>query len=60
MLSSFLNSVPKELKGSPKLETLVIENTENGELRELEVQGVFVAYGHIAQNAAFDKLTELR
>ena len=54
-----LNSVPKELKGSPKLETLVIENTENGELRELEVQGVFVAYGHIAQNAAFDKLTEL-
>ena len=54
-----LNSVPKELKGSPKLETLVIENTENGELRELEVQGIFVAYGHIAQNAAFDKLTEL-
>ncbi|MDY6037390.1 MAG: thioredoxin-disulfide reductase [Eubacterium sp.] len=53
------DSVASEVKGETKVESLVLENTKTGEIREVNVQGVFVAYGHIAQNDAFAELTEL-
>lgn len=40
------NAVPKEIKGTQKVETLVIEHTDTKETQELPADGVFVAIGH--------------
>lgn len=40
------NAVPKEIKGTQKIESLVIEDVLTKEVRELPADGVFVAIGH--------------
>jgi len=47
------NSVVKEIKGSGKVETLVLENPQTRALSELPVQGIFVYIGHIPNTSLF-------
>ncbi|UCG95230.1 MAG: FAD-dependent oxidoreductase [archaeon] len=39
------NSLIKEIKGDKLVEGMVIENTETGEKKEIEVNGIFVEFG---------------
>lgn len=43
----FYNSVITEIKGKEKVESAVIQDTKTGEKREVPVDGIFVAIGHI-------------
>lgn len=47
------NSVIREIKGSAKVETLVLENLQTRALSELPAQGVFVYVGHTPNTALF-------
>ena len=40
------NSVVVDMKGENNLEKLVLQDTQSGETREIEVNGMFVAIGH--------------
>ncbi len=40
------NTEVKEIKGTDKLEGIVVENTQTGERSDLDVTGMFVAIGH--------------
>ena len=51
--------VIKELKGAPKLDTIVIENREDGGTKELAVDGLFVAIGQEPKTAVFKDLVTL-
>jgi len=42
-------SVPAEVKGSKRVEGLVVKNLRTGELRTLEVDGVFVEMGYVTR-----------
>ena len=48
-----LNSTVEELKGDSALETVVVKNKITGELRNISVQGLFVAIGQEPDNGAF-------
>ena len=52
-----LNSSVAELLGDEALTGVVVE--QNGARRTLEVEGVFVAVGHMPQNGAFENLVSL-
>ncbi|GIW62097.1 MAG: thioredoxin-disulfide reductase [Patescibacteria group bacterium] len=41
------NSIITEIKGKDKVESAVIQDTKTGEKREVPVDGIFVAIGHI-------------
>lgn len=41
------NTAPVEIKGKEKLESIIVEDANTKERRELEVDGVFVEIGHI-------------
>jgi len=53
------NSVVKEIKGSGRVETLVLENTQTRALSELPVQGIFVYVGHIPNTSLFKGQLEM-
>jgi thioredoxin reductase (NADPH) len=53
------NSVVKEIKGSSKVEALVLENTQTRARSELLVQGVFVYVGHIPNTSLFKGQLEM-
>ena len=53
------NSVVKEIKGSGKVETLVLENTQTRARSELPVQGIFVYVGHIPNTGLFKGQLEM-
>jgi len=53
------NSVVKEIKGSGKVETLVLENTQTRARSELPVQGIFVYVGHIPNTGLFEGQLEM-
>ena len=53
------NTVVKEMKGELRLSSLLLQNTETKEERELVVAGAFEAIGSIPQNAAFEGLVPL-
>ena len=48
-----LNSTVEELVGDAALETVVVKNKITGELRDINVQGLFVAIGQEPDNGAF-------
>jgi thioredoxin reductase (NADPH) len=45
-----LNSEVTEIKGEGKLKSIVLRNRENGQCQEMEVDGLFVEFGEIANN----------
>ena len=47
------NSVVKEIQGSAKVETLVLENPRTHAIAELPVQGIFVYVGHTPNTQLF-------
>ena len=51
--------VVKELKGEPKLSSVVLENREDGSEKELAVDGLFVAIGQEPATASFKDLVAL-
>ena len=51
--------VVKELKGEPKLSSVVLENREDGSEKELAVDGLFVAIGQEPATASFKDLVNL-
>ncbi len=54
------NSEVTEIKGEGKVEGLVIENTETGEISELAVTGLFVAIGHKPNTDLFSGQLEMK
>jgi thioredoxin reductase (NADPH) len=53
------NSVVREIKGSSKVEALVLENTQTHARSELPVQGIFVYVGHIPNTSLFKGQLEM-
>lgn len=51
--------VVKELRGEPKLSSIVLENREDGSEKELTVDGLFVAIGQEPATASFKDLVTL-
>lgn len=51
--------VVKELKGEPKLSSVILENREDGSEKELTVDGLFVAIGQEPATASFKELVTL-
>ena len=51
--------VVKELKGDPKLSSVILENREDGSEKELTVDGLFVAIGQEPATASFKDLVTL-
>ncbi len=53
------HTVVKEMRGELRLQSLLLENVQSHETRELEVAGVFEAIGSVPQNRAFAPLVSL-
>ena len=52
-----LNQVIEEIKGDKIVTSVIIKNTQNGEITEKKVDGVFMAIGHTPNTSVFtDKL----
>ena len=51
--------VVKELKGEPKLSSVILENREDGSEKDLTVDGLFVAIGQEPATASFKDLVTL-
>jgi thioredoxin reductase (NADPH) len=51
--------VVKELKGEPKLSSVILENREDGSEKELTVDGLFVAIGQEPATASFKDIVTL-
>src|SRR5690606_2604113 len=49
-------SVIKEIKGEHALESVVVENTLNGEIYEEKTDGIFIAIGHNPANQIFPQI----
>ncbi|MEP7166866.1 MAG: thioredoxin-disulfide reductase [Candidatus Woesebacteria bacterium] len=58
-VSVIWNAVPKEIKGEAKVETLVIEDVNTHEIKELPADGVFVAIGHKPSTEIFSAQIQL-
>lgn len=54
-----LSSVPVEILGSPTVDGLKVKSVKTDEERDLKVDGIFVAYGHIPVNGLFKDLATL-
>lgn len=54
-----LNSTVEELKGEPKLSSVVVKDKNTGETREIEVSGLFIAIGQEPDNQDFSDIVEL-
>lgn len=54
-----VNTVVKSLEGEDSLRAIQIENTENGEERTLEIDGMFVAIGLVPENDIYKDLVQL-
>ena len=53
------DTIPVEIKGSEFLHTLIVENSETGERRELKVDGVFSEIGYEVNVDFLNKLVEV-
>lgn len=58
-VSVIWNAIPKAIKGTGRVETLVIEDVATQETRELPAQGVFVAIGHKPSTGLFSAQIQL-
>ena len=54
-----LDSVVTELRGEPKLSSIIVKNVKTEAEREIEVAGLFVAIGQVPDNGAFSPVAEL-
>ncbi len=54
------NTEVKEIKGTDKLEGVVVEDTQNGERSDLNVTGLFVAIGHRPNTDMFKGLLAMK
>ncbi|RMD57911.1 FAD-binding protein [Candidatus Woesearchaeota archaeon] len=52
------DTVPVEIKGDKFVEALIVKNVKTGELRELEVQGVFSEIGWVTRTDMVEGLVE--
>jgi thioredoxin reductase (NADPH) len=48
-----MNSEIVEVKGGLRVESAVVKNTQTGETKEMPVDGIFVAIGHIPNTKVF-------
>ncbi|MFP3904106.1 MAG: thioredoxin-disulfide reductase [Armatimonadota bacterium] len=53
------NTIVTAINGDESVETLTLEDTVTGDLRTLEVDGVFIAIGHVAKTEWLEDLLEL-
>ena len=53
------SSVVNKLNGGPTLRSIEIKNTDNGDERLLEVEGMFVCIGQVPENGPFANMVEL-
>lgn len=53
------NSRVRQLKGSGKLETAILENTNTGETTELATDGIFIEIGYVAKTNFVERLVRL-
>ncbi len=53
------NSVTQEILGSEQVEGIRIKNTQTGELREIPIQGFFVAIGHKPNTDIFKGILDM-
>jgi thioredoxin reductase (NADPH) len=53
-----LESRPVEIIGKNKIEAVVVEN-KKGDKRKLDIDGIFIAYGHEPQNEPFKNIAKL-
>ena len=58
-VSFIFNSVVTELMGTDVFTGIKIKNTENGEISEVLVDGIFVAIGQVPENAPFADVADL-
>ncbi|MBQ4271590.1 MAG: FAD-dependent oxidoreductase [Clostridiales bacterium] len=58
-IEEVLSYVVKDLKGEDRLEGLVLESRKDGSVRELTVDGVFVAIGQIPSSDLFKGLVDM-
>lgn len=54
-----MNSKVVKLSGSDKIESITVESTVDGSMRDLDVEGIFAAVGQEPNNAAFSELVDL-
>jgi thioredoxin-disulfide reductase len=55
-IKKIFNTVVKEIKGSAKVESLVLENTQTGEVSEIGADGVFIFVGMIPRSDLVEML----
>jgi thioredoxin reductase (NADPH) len=53
------NTTVKELRGSNKLESIVLANTSRGETTELASEGIFIEIGYVARTELVKRLVRL-
>ena len=58
-LEFILDSVPVEFLGDARVEGIRVKKNKTEETRDIAVNAVFVAYGHISQNDAFRDIADL-
>lgn len=55
-IKKVFNTVVKEIKGTEKVESVVVENTQTGETSEIKADGVFIFVGMIPRSNLVDML----
>ncbi|HAW16199.1 MAG TPA: thioredoxin-disulfide reductase [Clostridiales bacterium] len=57
-IEQVLSYVVKDLKGEDRISGVVLESRKDGSLREIEVDGIFVAVGQVPSSGVFADLVE--
>ncbi len=55
-IPTILNAVVEEIKGDMLVESVILKDTQNGELSELPINGVFVSVGYIPHTELAEQL----
>ena len=53
-----MEQVISEIKGEDKVESILLEHTTTGETEEKEIDGLFIAIGHIPNSSPFTNIVE--